>query len=83
MNLCQKEQLNLLRHLLCIENMIFESSKVLANGNPLWSYDDQERYLKMAIRIDSTDPMILNRKKEYILKSFNSKRPYKINYLVQ
>ena len=27
--------------------------------------DDKERYLKMAVRIDPTNPMVLYRKKEY------------------
>ena len=70
MNLCKNEKLLILRQLLHIEKSLFMNAfykcKFVRRLDELTSasIDDQERYLKMAMRLDSNDPAILHRKKK-------------------
>lgn len=65
MNLYKTEQLNILKQLLRIETTIEHCHQLLGlpNGENNVTYDDKERYLKMAMRLDSNDPDISYRKK--------------------
>ena len=73
MNLCKNEKLLILRQLLHIEKSLFMNAfykcKFVRRLDELTSasIDDQERYLKMAMRLDSNDPAILHRKKKEII----------------
>ena len=65
MDLWKKEKLHVLRNLLYIEELLVKCKIMLQTETDLnSSCDDQERYLKMAMRIDSNDPAILHRKKK-------------------
>ena len=67
MNLCKKEQLKILKQLLRIEPT-FEYCLTLldlANVEIDVPRDDNERYLKMAIRLDPSDLSIYFWDKEY------------------
>ena len=64
MNLCKKEQLDILKLLLAIENTncrLFETEMVPTDDFSLM-YVDLERYLAIAIRLDPNDGEILSRK---------------------
>ena len=72
MNLCKNEQMDLLKQLLCMEDLIHkcklfnvESKLGCKPGGDADHVltDDKERYLKMAIRINPSDLFILCRKK--------------------
>ena len=65
MNLYKTEQLNILKLLLRIETTVEHCHQLLGlpNGENNVPYDDKERYLKMAMRLDSNDPDISYRKK--------------------
>ena len=67
MNLCKKEQLKVLKLLLWIEPAFEHGLAILdlANVEIEVPRDDNERYLKMAIRLDSRDPSIFFWEKEY------------------
>ena len=69
MDLCKNEKLDILRKLLVIEEAFFQSKLLLrdAVSTDDQRTDDQERYLKMAMRLDSNDPTILQRKKKEII----------------
>ena len=67
MDLCKNEKLDMLKQLLHIEERLFDSKLVLHDKLNSVSTDDQERYLKMAMRLDSNDPTILYRKKKEII----------------
>ena len=56
--------MKILHHLLAMENILHKCETMPPYKNRLLS-DDKERYLKMAIRIDPHDLMVLYRKKEY------------------
>ena len=83
MDLCKNEKLDVLKNLICTEQLIVKCKFMLRTED---SCDDQERYLKMAMRIDSNDPIILHRKRKRIssincpsqnkwfLKHFNPKK---------
>ena len=61
MNLCKNEKLDILTWLLLIEDSLFKSKLLLRDEFYSVSTDDQERYLKMAMRLDPNDPAILLR----------------------
>ena len=67
MNLCKKEQLKVLKLLLWIEPTFEQGLSILdlANVEIDVPRDDNERYLKMAIRLDPSDPSIYFWEKEY------------------
>ena len=67
MSLCKNERLYILKQLLRIEERLFECKYVLDDELNSVSTDDLERYLKMAMRLDSNDPAILHRKKKEII----------------
>ena len=67
MDLCKNEKLHILRQLLVIEEPLFHSRFSLRDEFYSVSTDDQERYLNMAMRLDSNDPTILQRKKKEII----------------
>ena len=67
MDLCKNEKLLILRQLLRIENWLFQFTFLLRDEFYSVSPDDRERYLKMAMRLDSNDPDILERKKKEII----------------
>ena len=67
MNLCKNEKLDILTWLLLIEDSLFKSKLLLRDEFYSVSTDDQERYLKMAMRLDPNDPTILQRKKKEII----------------
>ena len=58
----KKEKLLVLKFLLGIEETIGKSELMLGNENSATS-EDQERYLEMAMRLDSNDSEILERNK--------------------
>ena len=74
MDFCKIEQLHILRELLVIEESLFQSKLLLHDMNEFYSVstDDHERYLKMAIEIDSNDPVMLIRKKKKIIRKRSS-----------
>ena len=63
--MCKKEQMYIINWLLKIQGRLHQCEVILAVDNPMRSNDttDDERYLKMAMRIDPTDKNILYRKK--------------------
>ena len=67
MNLCKKEQLKVLKLLLWIEPTFEQGLSILdlANVEIDVPRDDNERYLKMAIRLDPSDLSIYFWEKEY------------------
>ena len=75
MNLCKKEQMQIISKLLLMENILLKCELMPPFKNRFLPgesvADDKERYLKMAIRIDPNNPMVLYRKKEY--NSFEKK----------
>ena len=68
MNFCKNEKLHVLRRLITIGELLVKCKMMLPPCDRNSSCDDQERYLKMAMRIDSNDPSILFRKKKNSLK---------------
>ena len=58
----KKEKLLVLKFLLGIEETIGKAELMLGNENSATS-EDQERYLEMAMRLDSNDSEILERNK--------------------
>ena len=67
MNLCKIEQMDVLRQLILIGDVLYKCELMLRDCHLTRKLtDDKERYLKMAMRIDSTDKIILNRKKSII-----------------
>ena len=68
MNLFKKEQFDILKQLVAIEDILLKAKsfkvEVLGESEPVL-YVDQERYLEMAIRIDPTDGFLIYRKTEY------------------
>lgn len=75
MNLCKKEQMQIISKLLLMENILLKCETMPPFKNRFLPgesvADDKERYLKMAIRIEPNNPMVLYRKKEY--NSFEKK----------
>ena len=68
MDFCKNEKLTVLKHLIYIEELLVRCKILLRTENELNSSgDDRERYLKMAMRIDSNDSAILHRKKKEII----------------
>ena len=71
MNSCKNEKLLILGQLLRIEQWLFQFTFLLRDDitDEFYSVstDDRERYLKMAMRLDSNDPDILERKKKEII----------------
>ena len=64
MNLCKNEQLYVLKQLLLIERTLDRCKSIIAEETfRILSSDDQERYLKMAMKLDPSDPEILYRKR--------------------
>jgi len=63
MNFCKKEQLNVLKYLLRIERTLDRCKSIIAEETcRIIPSDDQERYLKMAMKLDPSDPENLHRK---------------------
>ena len=76
-NLCKKEQLEILKLLLQIEG-VHDNSQIMLD-NPL-SCDDYQRYLEMAIRLDPKDTEILYRKENKIYVSQRSSKSFRAIY---
>ena len=63
-NLCKKEQVYIINWLLRIQARLNQCETILAVNKGLPNdWNDEERYLKMGMRIDPTDKNILRRKK--------------------
>ena len=72
MDLCKNQELYILKELLCIEESLINCKAIIWSLDELRTgasvlYNDKERYLKMAMRLDSEDPAILSRKKIEII----------------
>ena len=69
MDLRKNEKMNILMELLTIEESLIlcKIPSLLYSEDVSVLYVDQERYLKMAMRLDSNDPNILLRKKKLIV----------------
>ena len=65
MNLCKYEQLHVLKQLLRIERTLDRCKSIIAEETfRILPSDDQERYLKMAMKLDPNDSYNLYRKKK-------------------
>ena len=67
MSLCKNEQLYVLKMLLRIERTLDRCKSIIADETfRILPSDDQERYLKMAMKLDSNDSQNLYRKRNLI-----------------
>ena len=72
MNLCKNEQLYVLKMLLRIERTLDRCKSIIADETfRILPSDDQERYLKMAMKLDSNDSQNLYRKRNLINVTLN------------
>ena len=69
----KKEQLEILKLLVIIQEILDKSQKML--NNPVL-HDDAQRYLEMAMRLDPNDMEILYRKENIIYVSQRSRKSF-------